>query len=254
MEYGFCVTDAGRYLIARLLTGETMHITKVMVGRGRIPDGVRMASVTDLFDTVAQATSNAPACQNGVAYMTIEYNNSLNGGLDTGFWLGEFGIFALDPVAGEVMICYGTLGDYPQYVSAYSQSGSAYGVDVRRFPVAIAIGEDRGMVVDYHTDLWLTAEDLDEYYSLVIKPLIIAEIEDKLDEHDKNPAAHDGTPHDLRNDIRPRVCMAELLEELTVTAGTEAGYAHEGIEAFITLDNVSVTNGNWNDRLCRIEC
>ena len=50
------------------------------------------------------------------------------------------------------------------------------------------------------------------------------------------------------------LCMAELLEELTVIAGAEAGYAHEGIEAFVTLDNVSVTNGNWNDRLRRIEC
>ena len=250
MEYGFCVTDAGRYLIARLLTGETMHITKVMVGSGRIPDGVRMASVTDLFETVAQATSNEPQCSDGIAYMTIEYNNSLNGGLETGFWLNEFGIYAIDPAVGEVMIAYGTLGDYPQWVSAY---GSSRGVDVRRFPVAIAIGEDVGMVVDYHTDLWLTAEDLLEYYNLTIKPLVIAEIEDRLDAHDKDPAAHDGTPADLRNDIRPRVCMAELLEELAVVAGEDVGYAHEGIEAFATLDDISVTNGNWNDRLCRIE-
>lgn len=250
MEYGFCVTDAGRYLIARLLTGETMHITKVMVGKGRIPDGVRMASVTDLYETVAQATSNVPACKDGLAYMTIEYNNTLNGGLEHGFWLDEFGIFALDPAVGEVMICYGTLGDYPQYVSGLTESS---GIDVRRFPVAIAIGEDRGMVVDYHTDLWLTAEDLDEYFNLVLKPLIIAEIEDRLDAHDKDPAAHDGTPADLRCDIRPRVCMAELLEELAVVTGADIGYAHEGIEAFKTLDAVSVTNGNWNDRLYRIE-
>ena len=165
MDYGFCVTDAGRYLIARLLTGETMHITKVMVGKGRIPDGVRMASVTDLYEVVAQATSNAPACKDGLAYMTIEYNNTLNGGLQSGFWLNEFGIFALDPAAGEVMICYGTLGDYPQYVSALTESR---GIDVRRFPVAIAIGEDRGMVVDYHTELWLTAEDLDGFDLLAV--------------------------------------------------------------------------------------
>ena len=99
----------------------------------------------------------------------------------------------------------------------------------------------------------LTAEDLDEYFNLVLKPLIIAEIEDRLDAHDKDPAAHDGTPADLRCDIRPRVCMAELLEELAVVTGEDIGYAHEGIEAFRTLDDISVTNGNWNDRLYRVE-
>ena len=90
-------------------------------------------------------------------------------------------------------------------------------------------------------------------FNLVLKPLIIAEIEDRLDAHDKDPDAHDGTPADLRCDIRPRVCMAELLEELAVVTGEDIGYAHEGIEAFRTLDNISVENGNWNDRLCRIE-
>jgi hypothetical protein len=75
-----------------------MHITKVMVGRGKVPDGVRLSSVTELYDVVAEATSDDPRCEDGVAYMTIEYNNSLNGGLADGFWLNEFGIYALDPV------------------------------------------------------------------------------------------------------------------------------------------------------------
>ena len=250
MDYGFCVTDAGRYLIARLLTGDTMHITKVMVGDGRIPDGVRMSSVTNLYHTIAQATSDEPQCDRGVAYMTIEYRNSLNGGLDEGFWLREFGIFALDPVEGEVMIAYGTLGDYPQYVAPYAQGK---GIDVRRFPVSIAIGEDVGMVVDYHTELWLTWDDLANYYNLTIMPLINAQFDDLIGAHNRDPQAHDGIPHGVRNDILPRLCMAELLEEFTIAAGGEVGYAHEEYEAFVTLDAVTVTNGNWNDRLCRIE-
>lgn len=251
MEYSFCITDAGRYLIARLLTEETMHITKVMVGNGRVADGVRLASMTNLVNTIAQATSDAPQCDRGVAYMTIEYNNTLNGGLEASFWLNEFGIFALDPVEGEVMIAYGTLGDYPQFVCAHSATSG--GVDVRRFPVSIAIGEDRGMVVDYHTELWLTWEDLENYYSLTIMPLIDGRVEELIDAHNRDPLAHDETPRRMRNDLLPRICMAELLEEFTIAAGGEVGYAHEGIEPFETLDAVTVTNGNWNNRICRIE-
>lgn len=252
MDYAFCVTDAGRYLIARLLTGQTMHITKVMVGRGKVPDGVRLSSVTELYDVVAEATSDDPRCEDGVAYMTIEYNNSLNGGLADGFWLNEFGIYALDPVEGEILMAYATLGDYPQWVSAYN---SSKGIDVRRFPVSIAIGEDVGMVVDYHTSLWLTWDDLTQNFSLVIMPQIDAEIDEKIDIHDKDPDSHDGTPRRMMQDVIPRICMAELLEEFSLVARSVVGYANERIEALGNPDtwSVTVTGGVYNERLCRIE-
>lgn len=250
MDYSFCVTDAGRYLIARLLTEQTMHITKIMVGSGKVDESTRLASMTDLVNVVAQATSNAPQCDRGVAYMTIEYNSSLNGGLQTGFWLNEFGIWALDPVEGEVMIAYGTLGDYPQFVCAYEPSK---GVDVRRFPVSIAIGEDRGMVVDYHTDLWLTAEDLDEYFSLTIMPLINAQIDDKIAAHNRDPEAHFGFERLLNTKVYPRMCLAEALEELSKnSSNANIGYENEYITTFENLDAVNVT-GNWNDLLCKVE-
>lgn len=250
MDYSFAVTDAGRYLIARLLTGGTMHITKVMVGSGRIPDGVRPSSVTELFDTVAQATSNEPRCEDGIAYMTIEYNNSLNGGLEEGFWLNEFGIWAMDPVVGEVLFAYGTLGDYPQYVAPFN---SARGVDVRRFPVAIAIGENVGMVVDYKTSLWLTAEDLLDYYNLTIKPMVLAEIDDKIEAHNRDPEAHFGMERILNLKVFPRLALAEAMEELSdFTSDDHVGYENEYIVTFEDLGSVVVT-GIWNDFLCRIE-
>lgn len=250
MDYGFAVTDAGRYLIARLLTGQTMHLTKIMVGSGRIPDGIRLSSVTELYNTVAQATSDEPKCKDGIAYMTIEYNNSLNGGLEDGFFLNEFGVWAMDPVVGEVMIAYGTLGDYPQFVAPFN---SARGVDVRRFPVAIAIGEDVGMVVDYKTDLWLTAEDLAEYYNLIIKPLVLAEIDEKIAAHNRDPEAHSEMERILNLKVYPRIALAEAMEELSdFTSDDHVGYENEYIVTFVTLDGVDVT-GNWNDFLCRIE-
>jgi hypothetical protein len=174
----------------------------------------------------------------------------LNGGLENGFFLNEFGVWAMDPVVGEVMIAYGTLGDYPQYVAPFN---SARGVDVRRFPVAIAIGEDVGMVVDYKTDLWLTADDLAEYYNLIIKPLVLAEIDEKIAAHNRDPEAHSEMERILNLKVYPRLALAEAMEELSdLTSDDHVGYENEYIVTFATLDGVDVT-GNWNDFLCRIE-
>lgn len=252
MDYQICVTDAGRYLIARLLTGQTMHISKIMVGSGKVDQSVRIASLTNLLRPVAQATSNDPQCDGGIAYMTIEYNNSLNGGLETGFWLNEFGVFAVDPVEGEIMLAYGTLGDYPQYIVAYD---SGRGVDVRRFPISIAIGEDRGMVVDYRTDLWLTWDDLANYLNMTIMPLIQAEVENGIAAHNSDPNAHFGFERILNTKVYPRIALAEAMEEYSeLSSGDHSGYENEYIVTFETLTGVTVT-GNYvhDDFLCRID-
>ena len=135
--YGFVVTDSGRELIAKLVAGQQLPISKIMVGSGIVPDDVKPASMTALVEPVAAGTSTAPVYDGASVRMIVEYRSDLNGGLDHGFWLREFGVFAFDPDKGEVLIYYGTLGDYPQYVSAASDTG----VDVRRFPVCIVIGE-----------------------------------------------------------------------------------------------------------------
>ena len=141
--YGFVVTDSGRELIAKLVAGQQLPISKIMVGSGTIPDDVKPAAMTALVEPVAAGTSTAPVYDGASVRMIVEYRSDLNGGLDHYIPLHsakagrEFGVFAFDPDKGEVLIYYGTLGDYPQYVSAASNTG----VDVRRFPVCIVIGE-----------------------------------------------------------------------------------------------------------------
>ena len=58
--YGFTPTNAGRGLIASLLAGQTLTITRAMVGSGK-PDSLEaMAGLTDLVAPVARATSTTP--------------------------------------------------------------------------------------------------------------------------------------------------------------------------------------------------
>ena len=58
--YGFVVTDSGRELIAKLVAGQQLPISKIMVGSGTIPDDVKPAAMTALVEPVAAGTSTAP--------------------------------------------------------------------------------------------------------------------------------------------------------------------------------------------------
>ena len=79
--YGFTPTNAGRALIAGLLAGETLTITKTMVGSGKPASLDAMAALTDLVEPVAQATSTTPVHSANAVTLTVEYRSDLNGGL-----------------------------------------------------------------------------------------------------------------------------------------------------------------------------
>ena len=137
-QYGCTIPRRGRELIAKILAAKLpLKISRIMMGQGVCPDEVFPGDLEDLVEPVAAGTSNEPTYDGDTVHMTVEYRSDLNGGLDHGFWIREFGVFAQDEDGSEVMLYYGVLGDYPQWVSAYSTTG----LDVRRYPISITIGE-----------------------------------------------------------------------------------------------------------------
>lgn len=238
--YGFVVTDDGRELIAKLVAGQQLPISKIMVGAGTVPDDVKPTSMKALAEPVAAGTSTTPVYEGASVRMIVEYRSDLNGGLDHGFWLREFGVFAYDPDKGEVLIYYGTLGDYPQYVSA----ASATGVDVRRFPVCIVIGEGLGVTVDYQCEAWMTAEDVAEYCTVTMLPIFLSEAQQLIDAHNEDPEAH----HSIQNsvtDIDARLALLELLFNTSITGNPFT-------VTFESLDG-TVVEGVWNQPAKRVE-
>ena len=87
--YGFVVTDSGRELIAKLVAGQQLPISKIMVGSGTVPDDVKPATMTALVEPVAAGTSTAPVYDGASVRMIVEYRSDLNGGLDHGFGSGS---------------------------------------------------------------------------------------------------------------------------------------------------------------------
>lgn len=238
--YGFVVTDDGHELIAKLVAGQQLPISKIMVGTGSVPEGTDPHAMKALSEPVAAGTSTTPVYDGKSVRMIVEYRSDLNGGLDHGFWLREYGVFAFDPDKGEVLIYYGTLGDYPQYVSAASPTG----IDVRRFPVCIIIGEGLGVTVDYKCEAWMTAEDVAEYCTVTVLPMFLSEVEELIGQHDADPEAHYAIQNKV-TDMDARLSLLELLFNTTVTGNPFT-------VTFETLDGVLV-EGVWNEPAKRIE-
>ena len=104
IQPGFMITVKGRRLLAKLVAGEQLEITRVMVGSGNLGEE-SPAYFDDLIQPVAQATSTEPVAEDGVVSFVVEYRSDLNGGLQEGFWISEFGVFARDGEE-EILLYY----------------------------------------------------------------------------------------------------------------------------------------------------
>lgn len=173
MFYGFVITEAGNSLLASMVAGQTLTITKAVMGEGTADNAEAARQLTNLITPGPEATSTTPTVDGNSVNMIVEYRSDLNGGLQEGFWIGEFGIFGKVGDGAEAMIGYGSLGDAKQYVSAYV-SGTA--PDVRRYPVSITVTTGIQVDVDYPAEAWMTADDVAEYIDNTVKPELKAEL------------------------------------------------------------------------------
>lgn len=238
--YGCTPTDKGRSLIAKLLASKTLVLTRVMVGAGTPADDVNPATLEDLVEPIAAGTSTIPTYDGDTAHMTIEYRSDLNGGLENGFWLREFGVFANDPDEGEIMLYYGTLGDYPQWVSAYSDTG----VDVRRYPISITIGENATVIIDFSPEAFMTAEDVAQYCTDVMLPQFLVKSQEQIDSHNLETNAHPSILSSISG-LDSRLSLLELMYNTDVSGNPFS-------VTFESLDGTDVT-GVWNASQGRIE-
>ena len=231
-QYGCTIPKKGRELIARILAAKLpMKITRVMMGSGVCPDDIFPGNLQDLIEPVAAGTSDIPTYNGDTVHMTVEYRSDLNGGLNRGFWIREFGVFAEDLDGSEVMLYYGTLGDYPQWVSAYNSQG----IDTRRYPVSITIGEGATVIIDYSPEAFMTAEDIQEYTTVVMLPQFLVESQKLIDTHNADPTAHPDVQN-LVTTVDSRLALLELMyntdvsgNPFTVTFETLTGLQVEGI-------------------------
>lgn len=238
--YGFIIPAKGMELLTGLLAGDTLTITRCMVGTGQVPAETQPTALTDLVQPIAQATSTQPLVHGQQVDFTIEYRNDLHGGLKSGFYLREFGVFARAKDGADVMIYYGNLGDYPQWVQPYTQGA----VEVRRFPVAIGVSNAPTVILEYNADAFMTAEDVSAYCTTVILPQFLDEARRLIAQHNADKAAHPSILGTI-DQFDSRLSLIEL------QYGTDVN-GNPFRVTFENLDEVDV-QGVWNQLSARME-
>ena len=199
MFYGFVITEAGNSLLASMVAGQTLTITKAVMGEGTADNAEAARQLTNLITPGPEATSTTPTVDGNSVNMIVEYRSDLNGGLQEGFWIGEFGIFGKVGDGAETMIGYGSLGDAKQYVSAYVAGAAP---DVRRYPVSITVTTGIQVDVAYPAEAWMTAEDVAEYFNQTLKPDLEESLQDLIDDHNEDPDAHGGALEGKQDQIK----------------------------------------------------
>ena len=156
---GFAVTAAGRNLFAKLTArSEPVEFTRVMFGTGKLADNADIFNVTELVTPLAEGTSTTPEYKDDTVSMILEFRSDLNGGLTETVWLNEYGLYASDPDGGEVLVCYGNLGDCPDSVLAFKNGQCT----VRDYPISIVIGAVSDVSIDFPAAAFVTWEGLNE--------------------------------------------------------------------------------------------
>lgn len=239
--YGFVYTTAGLALLASLGTGQALTITRCMVGSGSVGSVEAAMALQDLVRPVAMATSTKPLHRGSQCSIIVEYRNDLDGGLEAGFDITEFGIWAQVGSQAEVLLGVGCLSDHPQPIPAYTEGG---GVDIRRFPVTLAVSNACEVILGYNALAFMTAEDVADYCLTVVLPLFLEKAAELIAEHNVSPLAH----LDIRalfDGLAGRIGLLELQYSTDVN-----GNPWE--VTFETLDGLVVT-GVWNRAQARLE-
>ena len=213
-QYGCTITRRGRNLITKIMAEKMpLTLTRTMVGSGTCPEGMFPGDLEDLVEPVAAATSNEPMYDEDTVHMTVEYRSDLNGGLDHGFWIREFGVFAKDPEDGsDVMIFYGALAEYGQWVSAYTTGG----IDIREYDIAITVGEGATVLLDYSPEAFVTSEDVVELCTTVLLPQFLVEAQALIAAHNSDPDAHPFI-RNLFSSMDARLSLLELMYNTDVS-------------------------------------
>ena len=199
MFYGFVITEAGNNLLAKMVAGDKLTITKVVIDKGTAESAEAARKLTAPIDPGPNGTSTVPTVEGAAVNMLVEYRSDLNGGLQEGFWIGGFAVFGKVENGAETMIYYGSLGEQKQYVSAYVEGTAP---DVRRYPVSITVTAGVEVEVSYPAEAWMTAEDVAEYFNGTLKPDLEAGLDDLIDKHNKDPNAHNGALKDKQDAIK----------------------------------------------------
>ena len=115
------LTNAGMTVLNKVLASQgALNFVKAEVGSGKVTGEAACRARTSLANKTGEATFVRAAVKGGQATISVIYQNE---GLTTGFFVNEIGLYVKDPETNaNVLYCYVTFGDYPDWIAPESSA------------------------------------------------------------------------------------------------------------------------------------
>ena len=154
------VTDVGRLLLGDVQMGASFVPTKIVIGKGYLPQGKTTRTMTDVADVVKELVLNkATKNPDGDAIFGAIFSNE---DIQEAFYYRELGLYAkgvyynqsggVERETAEVLYSYGNAGENAELIPAYS-TGS---VVERQLDLLVYIGNDTEVKLEIETGLYVT--------------------------------------------------------------------------------------------------
>lgn len=154
------VTDVGRLLLGDVQMGASFVPTKIVIGKGYLPQGKTTRTMTDVADVVKElALNKATKNPDSDAIFGAIFSNA---DIQEAFYYRELGLYAkgvyynqsggVERETAEVLYSYGNAGENAELILAYS-TGS---VVERQLDLLVYIGNDTEVKLEIETGLYVT--------------------------------------------------------------------------------------------------
>ena len=154
------VTDVGLLLLGDVQMGASFVPTKIVIGKGYLPQGKTTRTMTDVADVVKElALNKATKNPDGDAIFGAIFSNE---DIQEAFYYRELGLYAkgvyynqsggVERETAEVLYSYGNAGENAELIPAYS-TGS---VVERQLDLLVYIGNDTEVKLEIETGLYVT--------------------------------------------------------------------------------------------------
>lgn len=154
------VTDVGRLLLGDVQMGASFVPTKIVIGKGYLPQGKTTRTMTNVADVVKElALNKATKNPDGDAIFGAIFSNA---DIQEAFYYRELGLYAkgvyynqsggVERETAEVLYSYGNAGENAELIPAYS-TGS---VVERQLDLLVYIGNDAEVKLEIETGLYVT--------------------------------------------------------------------------------------------------
>lgn len=207
---GVYLTKKGRNLIAKGLTGTKIQFTRVKIGDGQPAQGEKLDELTDLIAPKKELSINSIKVA-GDSLCRVR-THLTNIGLETGLFVYELGVYALDPDDGEILYGY-TTASTPDFLPP--EGGST--LINHQFDIMTIVGNATNISAKIDVDGYVSQADFDELWNRLMRVLAQQEIDGRIPESNK------GTFVDTFDGITPsRLTLLDATADLTgeVMAGT----------------------------------